>query len=211
LAGFNYEIMKRCSKCKRKKSKIEFYKNRSKRDGYSCDCKDCRRKYQQTEEYKERHKKYAKRYYQQNPQEVKKRTKKWEQSKKGKEWAKKYRQTEKRKRYNKEFQRYRNKNPKNRIDNSISSGIYDSLKKNKNCKSWETLVGYTLIELQKHLEKQFEPWMNWENYGKWHIDHIRPISSFNFTSAEDPKFKKCWALENLQPLEAIENIKKSNH
>jgi hypothetical protein len=26
----------------------------------------------------------------------------------------------------------------------------------------------------------------------------------------DENFKKCWALDNLQPLEAIANIKKSN-
>jgi hypothetical protein len=59
--------------------------------------------------------------------------------------------------------------------------------------------------------------MNWENWGraekgklKWNIDHRAPKSSFNFTSSEDKEFKECWALENLQPLEAIENIKKSD-
>ena len=27
----------------------------------------------------------------------------------------------------------------------------------------------------------------------------------------EEEFKKCWALDNLQPLEAVENIRKSNH
>ena len=91
-------------------------------------------------------------------------------------------------------------------------------KKIKAGRRWETLVGYTLKELMEHLESKFEPWMNWGNYGayeeerlKWHIDHIRPKSLFIFISPEDKEFKECWALENLQPLEAIKNIQKSNN
>jgi hypothetical protein len=53
--------------------------------------------------------------------------------------------------------------------------------------------------------------MTMENYGSyWHIDHIKPRSLFTYTSIEDEQFKKCWALSNLQPLEALENIRKGN-
>jgi hypothetical protein len=48
--------------------------------------------------------------------------------------------------------------------------------------------------------------MCWENYGEWHIDHIRPISSFD--KNDDPKIIN--ALSNLQPLWALENYIKSN-
>ena len=41
-------------------------------------------------------------------------------------------------------------------------------------------------------------------------DHIKPQSLFNFESPEDVEFKQCWALENLQPMSAKENRKKSN-
>ena len=63
-----------------------------------------------------------------------------------------------------------------------------------------------------HIESQFKEGMSWKNHGihGWHIDHIRPISSFNFESCNDPEFKECWALENLQPLWAKENLSKSN-
>jgi len=61
-----------------------------------------------------------------------------------------------------------------------------------------------------HLERLFRPGMNWQNMGKWHIDHIYPVSSFNFSSYEDKEFKECWDLKNLQPLWAEENINKSN-
>jgi 5-methylcytosine-specific restriction endonuclease McrA len=42
----------------------------------------------------------------------------------------------------------------------------------------------------------------------WHIDHIIPISSFSFSSPEDPEFKAAWALTNLRPLWAAQNISK---
>jgi len=100
---------------------------------------------------------------------------------------------------------------RNRVNRNFSRRMRKSLNGLKNGMSWETLIGYTIIDLQVHLEKQFTDGMSWENYGEWHIDHIRPISSFNIESIDDDDFKLCWSLENLQPLWAIENIIKSNH
>ena len=62
----------------------------------------------------------------------------------------------------------------------------------------------------KHIEKKFVSGMSWSNYGRWHIDHIKPISKFNFVKPEDEDFKRCWALKNLQPLWAEENLSKHN-
>jgi 5-methylcytosine-specific restriction endonuclease McrA len=76
---------------------------------------------------------------------------------------------------------------------------------------WESLVGYNVDQLKKHLEKRFKVGMTWDNYGPyWHIDHIIPISAFNFETPNDIDFKKCWALKNLQPLEAVENLRKND-
>jgi len=50
----------------------------------------------------------------------------------------------------------------------------------------------------------------WKNRRNWQIDHIIPISAFNFNKPEDEEFKKCWALENLQPLWRLENQQKYN-
>lgn len=104
----------------------------------------------------------------------------------------------------------RKNNIKFRLDSIFGSSISRVLSKRKAGRKWETLVGYTLDDLIKHLESKFEPWMSWNNYGKWHIDHIKPKSLFHYENPEDEEFKKCWALDNLQPLEAIENLKKSN-
>lgn len=90
----------------------------------------------------------------------------------------------------------------------MSYGIYSGLFKNKKGLHWETLVPYTISELIKHLEKQFKPGMSWDNYGKWHIDHKVPKSKFNFSKPEHSDFQRCWALSNLQPMWARENLLK---
>ena len=54
--------------------------------------------------------------------------------------------------------------------------------------------------------------MAWDNYGLhgWHIDHIFPLSVFNYTKPEHIDFKRAWALKNLQPMWAKENYQKHN-
>lgn len=93
---------------------------------------------------------------------------------------------------------------------NISSQIRGSLKNGKAGASWESMVGFSLAELMRHLESQFHDGMSWGNYGEWHIDHRIPKSWFDFDSAEDEQFKACWKLENLKPMWGVENISKSN-
>lgn len=73
-------------------------------------------------------------------------------------------------------------------------------------------IDYTIPELINRIESQFQPGMSWDNYGKWHIDHIRPLVSFNFFNADGSEnveeIKKAMALSNLQPLWARDNISK---
>ena len=95
---------------------------------------------------------------------------------------------------------------KYRIDRNVSLAIYKSLYGAKNGRKWQSLVGYKTQELLKHLEKQFDDNMTWDNYGSyWEIDHIKPKSLFKYQNPEDEEFKKCWALDNLQPLEKTAN------
>lgn len=102
--------------------------------------------------------------------------------------------------------------PKNRLNEAIRAGVSRSLNESKGGRSWEGLVGYSADKLRKHLEKQFKDGMTWDNYGLygWHVDHILPISKFNFKDATDEDFKRCWALKNLQPLWAKDNLSKNN-
>lgn len=94
----------------------------------------------------------------------------------------------------------------------MSRRMRTSLNSDKAGHSWEDLVDYTLEELKAHIENLFQPGMSWDNYGKygWHIDHKTPVSSFNIGSYDCEDFKKCWSLENLQPLWAKDNLRKGN-
>lgn len=84
-------------------------------------------------------------------------------------------------------------------------------------KIWEALP-YTKQELLEHVQKHMQPWMDWSNNRRaapgvktWHLDHIKPKASFQYTSMEDEEFQKCWSLSNLRPIEAFVNIIKSDH
>lgn len=71
-----------------------------------------------------------------------------------------------------------------------------------------SLVGCSGEFLRTHIERQFEPDMSWHNYGKWHVDHIRPCASFDLS--DDEQMKQCFNWKNLQPLWAMDNLKKSD-
>ena len=61
-----------------------------------------------------------------------------------------------------------------------------------------------------HLEALFQPGMTWDNHAidGWHIDHIRPCTSFDLTDPEQQR--QCFHYTNLQPLWAFDNISKSD-
>lgn len=95
-----------------------------------------------------------------------------------------------------------------RVHDSMGNRFRDVLRGKKNGKSWVEFAGYGTKELKAHLESLFLPGMSWENYGEWHIDHIRPVASFDFKINLEETARACWALSNLQPLWAIDNIRK---
>ena len=76
---------------------------------------------------------------------------------------------------------------------------------NKNARTFK-LIGCSPDQLKEHIEKQFKYGMTWKNHGDWHIDHIKPLSLAKSTE----EMNKLFHFSNLQPLWALENIKKSN-
>lgn len=99
-----------------------------------------------------------------------------------------------------------------RLHCNVSSAIRRSLKGERKGNGWENLVGYTKQDLMIHLESLFIDGMSWNNYGRkgWVIDHIIPKSAFCFRKPTDIDFKRCWELNNLQPMWFNENSKKNN-
>ena len=207
-----------CNCCNVNKDSSEFYKiHKEDLSGkVSLECKQCtkamislwnknnsehRKKY--LKEWRSKNKELTEGYY------LKRRKNNLEQIReRNNEWARNNR--DKKRVYSRKTNKKIRKTAKGKLNSNISQGIRKSLKPNgKNRQRWESLVGYTVNQLKEHLEKLFDNLMKWENYGNyWHIDHKIPISYFSFATPGDPDFKKCWALENLQPLEKIENLKK---
>lgn len=111
-----------------------------------------------------------------------------------------------------EAKKKRRSTPFGKLNSNMSRGICRSLKRDEKAgRRWEMLVPYSVEQLMKHIEKQFKPGMSWENHGScWHLDHRIPKAVFNFETPNDIDFHRCWALENLQPLWATENLSKQD-
>lgn len=107
------------------------------------------------------------------------------------------------------FRERRKRDPIFALNNNTRNAVYKSLRGLKRGRKWQELVGYTIDELRVHLEAQFVDGMGWHNIGDWHVDHIRPLSSFRITGPDCPEFRAAWALSNLQPLWAKDNLRKS--
>lgn len=108
--------------------------------------------------------------------------------------------------------------PLYKISKNIRTSIYQSLTKNGYSKKSKTykIIGCTFLEFKNYIESKFEPWMNWENYGKyngnpnfgWDIDHIKPISS----AINEDELLALNHYTNLQPLcSYINRYVKSNN
>lgn len=67
-------------------------------------------------------------------------------------------------------------------------------------------IDYSMNELKQHLELQFQEGMSWDNHGEWHIDHIKPLASFDLTREEERRV--AYSIDNLQPLWAKDNLSK---
>lgn len=230
--------MKICSKCNSNKNETDFSESQF-QNQYSI-CKSCISAY--NAEYRSRNKnlinKAQKERYNKNKEYYAKRNKEYRLKNKDKvkEINKLYQEKTQ---YNKQY-RLDNKDLlrekkriyiRNRYKNNLvfklrilmSGAINKSLKYrnvSKNGKSISNFLEYSFEDLINHIEKQFEPWMNWDNHGiyniktwndndqstwTWQIDHIIPHKEFKYVSMEDDEFKKCWSLNNLRPYSSKQN------
>jgi len=106
----------------------------------------------------------------------------------------------------------RRSTPWGAINNRIWSVMHKAVRSGSPRRSKYTdAMGHLWSDLRVHLEAQFSPEMNWDNWGDvWEMDHIKPVSSFKYESLADPLFRECWALPNIRPLSRAENAAKGN-
>lgn len=232
----NWNGMRVCTDCQIEKPETEefFYiQTRKMRDGtpkqyFDIYCSDCQRRraieyratypekikaYNESETVKESKKEYSKRrkanmtkeekakqkekeqqYYLENKEKFTIRTKTIEYKNKKREYKKKKRKED-------GFFKMRD-NVSNRVNKALKS-----IDGSKNGNSTFQYIGYTTQQLKQWITKQFTSEMNWDNYGSyWHLDHIIPHSLFEYDTMDCQAFRDCWALANLRPLEAKQNI-----
>lgn len=187
---------KKCSKCKRIKDVDEFYKNKNIKDGLCYQCKACMKKMHNN--WEEKNSGYQHEWYKNNKGKKIKQQKRWVLKNKNKVAQ-----------YNKEYGTKRYKTDFIfRLAHILRRRIRIAIKRSSKLTNTVELLGCTIKELKKHLELNFINGMTWENQGKWHIDHIKPCSFFDLSKPEEQQ--KCFHYSNLQPLWAIDNLKKSN-
>jgi len=122
-------------------------------------------------------------------------------------YKKKRRTPEARETINAYFRKRRKEDPQYAMRCRLRNRIGKWLKGSKSASTME-LVGCTEKECNKWLESQFLPGMTWENRDLWHIDHMKPLESFDALDPEEQR--KACHYTNLQPLWGPENMRKSN-
>jgi len=204
---------KKCTCCRKLKKLSQFSIRKQNKDNHDSWCQECyriksreygKKHLKQKLEYnkkwrKENSEKYHKSnkdYYAKNKKIMNKRVKLWKinNSKKVKKW--------------------RIKDYKYRINNDISwkilrnlrTRIHHALVRETKSKPTIKLLNCSIKKLKYYIQKQFKKDMTWNNYGKWHIDHIRPCASFDLSKPEEQR--KCFNYKNLQPLWGKENQSK---
>ena len=104
-------------------------------------------------------------------------------------------------------QKYNN-DPIFRLRHVLRNRLHCAVKRESKAGSAIRDLGCSIEFLKAHLESKFLPGMSWDNYGKWHIDHIVPLNSFDLT--DEKHVKIVCNYNNLQPLWAEDNIKKGD-
>ena len=202
-------LTKKCTCCGEEKPLSEFPKKSRNKDGLDTHCKVCRNL--KNKNYRDNHKDQfnaaRKEHYLKNRDDILARKKIYADAHKEEkaEYDKIYRQKNKDKL--REQKRIWAKNSLNhRIRANLRRRVAHALKGESKSQHTMELIGCTIEFLKKYLANMFLEGMSWDNYGDWHIDHIRPCASFDLSDPEQQK--ECFNYKNLQPLWKITNLKK---
>ena len=202
---------KRCSGCKEVKSLSNFCKSKNRKDGLNFYCKQCVKVFSQKN--REGIAQRMKVYYQNNKQLIEQRRKIYiENNKKVIAHRMKVYQHNNKEHIANCKKAYINQRLQSdslfRLIHNLRSRLSIFCKSVGLQKNWKTLdsMGCTREEFIAYFESKFTEGMTWENYGDWHVDHIKPIS----LATNEQEVKELNHYTNLQPLWAEDNLRKSN-
>ena len=191
-------MIKQCNKCRTTKSVTEFNKDKSTSDVYAYVCSECNQQ-------------RFKAYYALHSKQVNEKCKEWRAKNSRKAYQKAY--------YIKHWPTYsgrssqikrekRKTDPNFKIAGNLRNRLNMAIKNHQKVGSAVRDLGCSVNQLKQHLEHKFQRGMSWNNYGQWHIDHIRPLSNFDLTNRKE--FLEACHYTNLQPLWEADNLAKAN-
>ena len=178
-------IFKKCLKCNKLKVLSEFHKKKTGKLSVQTSCKDCT-KIQSNYYYIKnllKIKQQKRIYYLENKEKISKQKSNYKKEK-------------------------LKTNVKFRLTEILRSRLYLALHGKDKALSTMFLIGCEIDYLMYYIQERFKFGMSWDNYGDWHIDHKLPCASFDLSKKSEQL--KCFNFKNLQPLWAIDNLRKGS-
>ena len=200
---------KRCTNCNDLKFLSDFHRSSTSRDGHKETCKLCRKEEHRIHylSHKEDYARNSKQWVDGHRQEMRDYHRTYGKTKRRKKYIVSYRIRNRDRRTS--YQRFlMHQNIGYRIATYLRHRLGSAIK-SQNCpESNKTLVllGCSMGEFRKHLGSKFLVGMTWANYGKWHIDHIKPCATFDLSLPYEQAV--CFHYTNMQPLWAMDNYRK---
>ena len=220
--------LKWCYKCKIIKSKGSFCTNNKTKDKLNASCRRCSKEYQKIYrlnniekllqdkrkyyyDHREERLQYRKYYSMENKEKIALYQKEYSKNNKEKlrvihkRWVENNNE-----RYNELQRKYLNTNINLKISKRLNGRLRHALKNNMKPLKTLELLGCSIEYFIEHIKIQFQEGMSWNNYGHdtWHIDHIKPCSSYDLSNLKEQKL--CFHYTNMQPLWAKDNLIKHN-
>lgn len=191
---------KRCTKCGELKPLSQFSRYKTAKDGLFYWCRACVSEYGKhwRAANLERAKAAVRKWQRAHPEKATAYVRKWQRANREKVVA-----------YARKWQ---HANPAYRLANTTRGRVRKILRARggtKHAKTFDAL-GYTPKQLAAYLTSTLPKGLTLQDAldSGFHIDHITPISAFNFTSTEDTDFRRAWALSNLRLIPGSENCRK---
>lgn len=198
----------------------QFGNDKTRSDGKFPHCKSCVKEYrelhkekrnQQKRIWAEKNREYTREYSKQYYKDHQSQYQDYRNNDKRKEYLRNY-QIEHKEQLNKQRSEYRQNRIKIDINYKLSLALrkrfYMALKNNLKGGSAVKDLGCSIPEFKNYIESKFQLGMTWDNWGEWHLDHIKPLSHFNLNDPNEVKIVCHYT--NFQPLWAQDNLKKSD-
>jgi hypothetical protein len=91
-----------------------------------------------------------------------------------------------------------------KLKRRIRSRLFSAIRHEYKTGSAVADLGCSIEDFKMYIQQQFESGMNWDNYGRWEIDHIIPLVTVDLTDRKS--FLKVVHYSNMRPLWKKDNL-----